>query len=318
MTHVVPHDLRDLPKAELHVHLEGSVRPATLEEFAARTGIAVPAFSSLASFIGTFSAAYETMTQPGDYRRMMREYCEDAVRSGVRYAEVQLRTVPRGYDCLDEAAEEAERQTDIEVRLVATAPRHLPVEVGWAMLEAARDCPRVVAMSLGGIEAGYPPEPFADLFAEARRRGLRSVPHAGEDAGAASIRRAIDALGADRIQHGISAIEDPALLRELVERGIPLDVCPTSNVRLGVAPSLRAHPIDALRRAGVRVSLNTDDPVLFASTVDGEYVRCVEEFGWGADDVAGVARTSIESCFADPGLCQDLLRDLAAYEGAAP
>ena len=313
-THVAPDDLRGLPKAELHVHLEGTVRPATLEELAAREGISIPPFSDLTTFIDTFSAAYQTMVQPGDYRRMMREYCEDAVRSGVRYAEVQLRTAPRAYDCLAEAVDEARRHTDITVRFVASIPRHLPLDAGWAMLDGARGCDEVVAVSLGGIEAGYPPEPFADVFAEARRRGLRSIPHAGEDTGPESIRGALDALRADRIQHGIRAVEDPALVRELADHGIPLDICPTSNVRLGVIGSYKAHPVRALWDAGVRVSVNTDDPGFFGCTPTGEYAIAGQLLDLDRGGYARLARNSVAGSFAPDALKAQVHAEIDDWE----
>ena len=301
-SHAVPRDLRDLPKAELHVHLEGAIRPATLEEFAAREGIHIPAFSDLRTFIDAFSAAYQTMVRPGDYRRMMREYCEDAVRSSVRYAEVQLRTAPRAYDCLAEAADEAQHHDDLTVRFVASIPRHLPIDVGWAMLDAARGCDDVIAVSLGGIEAGYPPAPFTAVFAEARRRGLRSIPHAGEDAGPESVRGAIDALNADRIEHGVRVVEDPSLMRELAERGIPLDVCPTSNVRLAVVDSYEAHPLEALWDAGIHVTINTDDPGFFSCDLVGEYAIAGRLLGLDRAGYARLARNSVDASFAPDAL----------------
>ncbi|HEX5480652.1 MAG TPA: adenosine deaminase [Dehalococcoidia bacterium] len=315
--HAVPHDLRDLPKAELHVHLEGSVRPATLEEFASREGISVPPFSDLTTFIDTFSAAYQAMVRPGDYRRMMREYCEDAVRSGVRYAEVQLRTAPRGYDCLAEAVEESQRHADITVRFVASIPRHLPLDAGWAMLDGARGCDEVVAVSLGGVEAGYPPEPFAELFAEARLRGLRSIPHAGEDAGPESIRGALDALGADRIQHGIRAVEDAALVRELAGRRIPLDVCLTSNVRLAVVGSYERHPLRTLWDAGVTVSVNTDDPGFFGCDIAGEYAIAGRLLGLDRAGYARLARNSLDASFAPDGLTSEMHAEIDDWEQRA-
>jgi adenosine deaminase len=312
--HAVPHDLRDLPKAELHVHLEGTVRPATLEEFAAREGISIPPFSDLPTFIDTFSAGYQAMVRPGDYRRMMREYCEDAVRSRVRYAEVQLRTAPRAYDCLAEALEEAGRHADITVRFVASIPRHLPLDAGWVMLDGASGCEDVVAVSLGGIEAGYPPEPFAELFAEARRRGLRSIPHAGEDAGPESIRGALDALGADRIGHGIRAVEDRALVLALAERGIPLDVCPTSNVRLGIVGSYEAHPLRALWDAGVRLSDNTDHPGYVGWTLTGEYSVAGRLLDLDRAGYARLARDSAEASFAPLPLKAGLRAEIDDWE----
>src|SRR5437870_10150158 len=240
----VPTDLAALPKAEVHIHLEGAIRPATLDEFCRRAGLNVPrTFSVLTGFIQAISGAWTAMMNAGDYARLVREYCEDAVRSGVRYAEVELVPGGRPYDCLGEAVEAASRQRDVVIRFVAGLNRDLPLELAWMMLEAAKGVPEVVAVGLGGAENGFPPEPFSALFAEARRRGLRSAPHAGEDAGPASVRGALDALGAERIQHGVRSVEDPALVAELAARGIPLAVCPTSNLRLGVVPSQigRAH-----------------------------------------------------------------------------
>jgi adenosine deaminase len=180
--------------------------------------------------------------------------------------------------------------------------------------------PSVVALSIDGNEAaaGRTGPRFAAAFAEARAAGLHCCAHAGESSGPEGVRDAIDVLGAERIDHGVRAVEDPALVRRLAADGIPLDICPTSNVRLGVAPTLALHPVEALRRAGVRVSLNTDDPVLFETTVDGEYDACADTFGWTEGSLAEVARTSIESSFAAAGLRQDLLRDLDAYLRSTP
>lgn len=193
-----PPDLAALPKAEVHIHLEGSVRSATLEEFSARAGISVPtSFDSLNSFVESFALAWSMMSSPGDYGRLVREYCEDVARVGVRYAELEMTTIGRSYDCMAEAVEAASRQSDVVVRFVVGLSRNLPVEIAWAMLEAAKDVPDVVAIGLGGPEAVYPPEPFREVFEEARRRGLHSAPHAGEDAGVEWMRGALDALEAD-------------------------------------------------------------------------------------------------------------------------
>src|SRR5207249_4180984 len=186
----VPTDLAALPKAEVHVHLEGSVRPATLDELCHRGRYVVPrTFHDLNGFIHAVSAAWTTMMQPGDYARLVREYCEDAARAGIRYAEVELVPGGRPYDCLGEAVEAASRQRD----------------------------------------------------------------------------------GAERIQHGVRAVEDPALVAELAARGIPLAICPTSNLRLGVVRSLDDHPLRDLWASGVRVSVNTDDPGFFGCDLVGEY-----------------------------------------------
>ena len=303
----VPPDLAALPKAEVHVHLEGTVRPATLEELCARTGLSVPrVFTDLPSFIEVYSCAWATMTTPGDYARLVREYCEDAARAGVRYAELELATAGRPYDCLAEAVEAASRQRDVVVRFVAGNARDLPVDIAWMMLEAARGVPEVVAIGLGGPEEGFPPGPFAALFAEARRSGLHAAPHAGEAAGPASIRSALDALGAERIQHGVRAVEDLALLAELVERQIPLAVCPTSNLRLGVVPSLDAHPLRRLWDAGAIVSVNTDDPGFFASDLVSEYAIAGRLLGLDRRGYARLAANSVDGSFAPAALKAEL------------
>jgi len=304
----VPPDLATLPKAEVHVHLEGTVRPTTLEELCNRTGLSVPrAFSDLPSFIAVFSCAWATMTTPGDYGRLVREYCEDAVPAGVRYAELELTTSGRPYDCLGEAVEAASRQRDIIVRFVAGNARDLPLEIAWMMLEAARDVPEVVGIGLGGPEEGFPPEPFAPVFAEARRQGLHSAPHAGEAAGAASIRSALDALAAERIQHGVRAVEDFALLAEIVERQVPLAVCPTSNLRLGVVSALDAHPLRRLWDAGALVSVHTDNPGFFGSDLLGEYAIAGGLLDLDRRGYARLAANSAAASFAPAALKAELL-----------
>lgn len=310
----VPADLAALPKAEVHIHLEGSVRPATLEDFCARTGVTVPrSFTNLNTFVEAFSFAWSAMSSPGDYSRMVREYCEDAIRAGVRYAELELGTIGRSFDCLAEAAEEAARQRDIMVRFVIAVPRNFPIEIAWASLEAAMGVPAVVAIGLGGPEDGYPPEPFAELFREARRRGLHAAPHAGEDVGPASIRGALDSLKPDRIQHGIRAVEDPALVKRLADEGVPLAVCPTSNIRLGVVPSLDEHPLRQLWEAGVIVSVNTDDPGFFACDLLGEYAIAGRLLALDREGYARLARNSIESSFAPEHVKAELLSAIGAW-----
>jgi adenosine deaminase len=302
-----PADLARLPKAELHVHLEGTVRPATLEELCARTGISVPrTFTDLPTFVQVFSCAWATMTTPGDYARLVREYCEDAARAGVRYAEVELTTAGRPYDCLAEAVEAASKQRDVVVRFVAGNARDLPLDIAWMMLDAARGVAEVVAVGLGGPEEGFPPEPFRELFAEARRRGLHAAPHAGEAAGPASNRGALDALGAERIQHGVRAVEDLALLAEIVERQVPLAVCPTSNLRLGIVPSLDAHPLRRLWDAGAVVSVHTDDPGFFGCDLLTEYEVAGRLLDLDRRGYARLAANSVDGSFAPAALRTEL------------
>jgi adenosine deaminase len=313
--HIPPADLAALPKAELHVHLEGSVRPATLEEFASRSGVRIPrTFTSLDTFVEMYMLAWRTMTEPGDYARLVREYCEDAVRCGVRYAEIQMPTIGRTYNNLGEALDEGAKQRDITVRFMIDVPRSLPVEVGWAMLEAAKGAAEVVAIGLGGPESTFPPEPFGELFMEAKRRGLRSAPHAGEDAGVASVRAALDVLGAERIQHGVRSVEDAALVRELAERGVALAACPTSNVLLGVVSAIEAHPLRELWDAGVLVSVNTDDPGFFDCDLVGEYAIAGRLLGLDRAGYARLARNGVESSFAPEDVRAQLRSEVDDWE----
>ena len=309
-----PWDLHALPKAELHVHLEGAVRPATLEEFAARNGVSIPrSFDSLNTFVEMYMLSWRTMTEPGDYARMLREYCEDAARSGIRYAEIQMPTIGRPHDHFAEAVEAAQRQRDVAVKFIIDVPRSLPVEVGWAMLEKAKGHDDIVAIGFAGPEAEFPAEPFAELFAEARRRGLRSVPHAGEDAGPESVRAALDSLDADRIQHGVRVVEDPALLAEIAERRIPLAVCPTSNLLLGVCKTIEEHPLRELWDAGVTFSVNTDDPGFFGCDLTGEYAIAGRLLGLDRGGYAKLALNSVEGSFAPEELKGGLRRDITDW-----
>lgn len=311
---LVPPDLAELPKAELHVHLEGTARPATLEEFISRSALPIPrSFTDLNSFVDMYGRIWATMTQPGDYARLVREYCEDAARAGIRYAELSLATAGRPYPCLVEAIEAAAKQHDVVIRFMVDIPRSLPLDVGWFMLDAAKGAEDVVAIGLGGPEDAFPPQPFAPLFDEARRRGLRSAPHAGEDAGPDSIRGALDALNAERIQHGIRAVEDPGLMAELAERRIPLAVCPTSNVLLGVAPSLDAHPLRRIWEASVVVSVNTDDPGYFGCDLVGEYAIAGRLLALDREGYGQLALNSIEGSFAPETLKAEFRTQIADW-----
>ncbi|MEX1254052.1 MAG: adenosine deaminase [Dehalococcoidia bacterium] len=301
----VPRDLADLPKAELHVHLEGTVRPATLEEMAGREGTSIPrSFNDLNSFVESYTLATQVMTARGDYARLVREYCEDAVRAGVRYAELEISpAVTRGVQHrIAEAAETAAQQRDVTVRLILGLGRLMDPAIALPALDVVKELPGFVGLGLGGPEEGFTNDPFVEVFAEARRRGLRSVPHAGENDGPASVRSALDTLGAERIQHGVRAAEDPALVEHLAGRRIPLAVCPTSNLLLNVAPSIEEHPLRDLWEAGVVVSINTDDPGFFGCDLVGEYAIAGLALGLDRAGYAQLARNSVEGSFAPEAL----------------
>jgi aminodeoxyfutalosine deaminase len=286
------------PKIELHVHLEGTVRPATLLEIARRNDVALPAdtveeladlyrFRDFAHFIEVWVMTTGALRTAEDFRQVVVDYAQEAAGHGAVYiegifspAEPAMRGVPweEVFEGYCDGAQDARELHGVEVRLTPDIPRGFP-------LDAAEDTARyaieyrergVVGIGLGGLEAQFPPEPYEDAFALARAGGIASVPHAGEVAGVPSIRGALEALGADRIRHGIRAVDDPGMVRELAGRGTVLDVCPISNLRTGAVGSLAEHPLPQLVGAGVRCSLSTDDPAMFDTDLGREYDAVIE------------------------------------------
>ncbi|TMK93692.1 MAG: adenosine deaminase [Actinobacteria bacterium] len=278
------------PKIELHVHLEGTVRPATLLEIARRNDYPLPAdtveglaelyeFHDFAHFIEVWVLTTNALQTERDFRQVVVDYAAEAASHGAVYvegifspAERARRGVPWDeiYSGFRDGADEARELHGVEIALTPDIPR------GFT-LDEARETVRyalrygMAGVGLGGLEAEFPPEPYAEVFRNARAEGLASVPHAGEVVGPVSIWGALDALEADRVRHGIRAIEDPALVRELVARQIVLDVCPISNLRTGAVPSLEAHPLPRLLEAGVLCSISTDDPAMFDTDLTRDY-----------------------------------------------
>jgi aminodeoxyfutalosine deaminase len=277
------------PKIELHVHLEGTVRAHTLKEIAQRNEYALPddlealyAFRDFRHFIEVWILTTNALQTAEDFRQMVVDYAGEAASHGAVYLEgifSPAERVRRGvawqaaYEGVCDGAQEARELHGVEVRLTPDIPRGFTQEEAHATVEwAARYRDRgVVGVGLGGLEAEYPPEPYAEVFALARSLGLGSVPHAGEVAGAASVRGALEALGADRLRHGIRAVEDAGLVHELAGRGTVLDVCPLSNLRTGAVASLDEHPLPQLVAAGVRCSISTDDPAMFDTDLSRDY-----------------------------------------------
>jgi aminodeoxyfutalosine deaminase len=270
----------------------------------------------LNSFIESYLLSWQTMTEPGDYARLVREYCEDAARSGIRYAELQMAMIGRPYDQLAEAVEEAQRQPDVVVRFIIDVPRALPVEVGWAMLEKAKGIDDVVAIGLGGPEDGYPAGLFTELFAEAKRRGYKSAPHSGEDTGADAVQHTIDTLAPERILHGVRSVEDESVVKQLVDQNIALALCPTSNLLLGVTPTIEQHQLRELWDAGVTFSVNTDDPGFFDCDLTGEYAIAGRLLGLDRSGYAKLARDSVETSFAPDELKEEMHAAIADWERA--
>ena len=309
-------DLLSLPKAHLHLHLEGGMRPTTLEERAEHYGIPVPpitGFGSFAAFSSMYVAACDVLRTDDDLIRLVDEVVDDAAMAGAMWIEPAIyaphhlqRLGPVDHIIevtLDALAAAAER-TGVGTGLMVAADRTLDPSDAVAQAEVAvRFADQgVVAFGLANDEAPWPPEPFAQAFAMARDAGLLSTPHAGELAGPASVVGALDALGADRIQHGVRAIEDPELVKRLADEGVCLDVCPSSNVLLSVVPSIEAHPLAALLAAGVRCSLNADDPLLFGPGLLDEYELARTQLGLDDAQLADIARSSIEASGAPDDL----------------
>jgi aminodeoxyfutalosine deaminase len=281
------------PKIELHVHLEGTVRPHTLLEIARRNDYALPAdtvegvaklydYRDFAHFIEVWILTTNALRTREDFRQIVVEYAAEAAEHGAVYLEGVFSPAERARRGVDwdemfagycDGAQEARERQGIEVRLTPDIYRGATDEEADRVVDYSvryRD-QGVVAVGLGGLEAEYPPEQYAAVFDRVRGEGLGSVPHAGEVAGPESIRGALDALGADRIRHGIHAVDDPELVAELRDREIVLDVCPISNVRTGAVASLQEHPLRQLVQAGVRCSISTDDPAMFDTDLTREY-----------------------------------------------
>ena len=281
------------PKAELHVHLEATVRPETLLEIARRNDFALPAdtpegirnlyrYRNFDHFIEVWILTTNALQTAGDFRQVVVDYAAEAKKHGAVYIEGIFSPIERTWRGVSwddlfsgycDGAQEAKELHGVEVLLTPDVTRGAPVEYGFELVRQAVKYKErgIVGIGLGGEEALYPPEKFIDVFALVREEGFGSVPHAGEVAGPESVRGALDALHADRVRHGIRAVEDPALLEELAERRVVLDVTPLSNLRTGVVPSLREHPLPDLIAAGIPCTVSTDDPEMFDTDLTREY-----------------------------------------------
>ncbi len=309
--------VRSLAKAEVHVHLEGCFEIADLVALAAAAGEPLPrppfemfrfaGFDEFLEFLSWSCGLVRTPTQAADaaYR-----YAERAARSGVTGADVIVNPTHWGHwhrdldgltAALDAGFTEAEQDGLPTVGLCLSIMRQQSAAEATELVEWMIDArpERVVALSVDGNEAlsGPTGERFADAFQRAGAAGFGRTVHAGESSGPDGVRDAITLLGADRIDHGVRSIDDADLIAELVDRDIALGVCPSSNITLGLYPDLESHPIDRLRRAGVAVSVNTDDPAFLGTDLVTEYRRCIDTFGWDAGTVEAVAATSTAACF---------------------
>ncbi len=310
----------DLPKVELHLHHEGAAPPAFIRQLAHEkkidlSGIFTPDggydFKDFTHFLSVYEAASTVLTGPEEFRRLTLAILEESAANGVVYSETFLSPDFCGggdlhgwrdyLAAIQDAADEAEAKHGIVLRGVVTCVRHFgPDKAKAAALCAAETAGDwIVGFGMGGNEGVGQQGDFGWSFDCAREAGLRLTTHAGEFAGPDSVRDAVRVLGVERIGHGVRAIEDPDLVHELADRGTTLEVCPGSNIVLGLYPNFASHPIARLRDAGVKVTVSTDDPPFFHTTMRREYEMLQQAFGWDKDDFAALNETALDAAFCD-------------------
>ncbi len=325
-----------LPKAELHVHHVGSASPRIVAELAARHAGTTPVpadpalladyftFTNFAHFIEVYLTVVDLVRDPADVWTLTYEIAGDLAGQQVRYAELTVTpysSVTRGIapEAFCEAIEDARRRAradyGVELAWCFDIPGEAGVEAAAITLDVAlRQRPDgLVSFGLGGPEIGVPRAPFAPYFAQARAAGLHSVPHAGESTGPQTVWDALRELGAERIGHGIAAAADPALMQHLADHDITLEICPTSNVRTRSVPDLATHPLPDLVRAGVPVTINSDDPPMFGTTLNREYGVAAELLNLDASGVADLARAAVRASFLGTADQTRLQQEIDAY-----
>lgn len=324
-----------MPKVELHVHLEGSVQPSTLLEIARRNDVRLPAstieeladwyrFRDFGHFIDIYATAARALRTPADVELIAREFLEGQARQNIRYSEVtytaltQYRNHGMAFEdqleALNRARRWGEKVHGVSMGIVIDIPRGpAPKTVEETMMVArwvvAGHGDGVVALGLGGMETGFPASDFVAPFDYVYERGIPAVPHAGEADGATSVRQAVDLLHAARIGHGIRCTEDPTLVEELRDRRIPLEVCPTSNVRLGIVDRMEHHPVRALIDAGLVVTVSSDDPPMFNTSLTDEYLALEKYLGFTADELEQLALNSVHASFLSPEVRDSMAAD---------
>lgn len=314
--------VRSLPKAELHLHIEGTLEPELAFHLARKHGVRLPYanvaelraaydFGNLQAFLDIYYAVAEVLRDADDFYRLAIGYMQRAHEQGVVHAEIffdpqthTARGIPFGTAVagLNRALVEAQRRFGMTHRLIACFLRHLSAEEARRTLdEVLEHRDSITAVGLDSSEAGHPPAKFAAVFRHAREQGLLTVAHAGEEGPPAYIREALDLLAVRRIDHGVRCEEDPALVQRLVAERIPLTVCPLSNVKLGVFDRMEQHNLKRLLEAGVRVTVNSDDPAYFGGYVLENYLAAQRALALSREQLATLARNSIAGSFLDEG-----------------
>src|ERR1700722_16240956 len=334
----MPIDFNHLPKIELHCHLDASVRVSTVAELGRKIGLSLPTplepalvapecCVDLADYLVRIDLALEVMQHRDHLVRIAREIVEDLAADGAIYGEIRFAPqlhLRNGLDmqevlnAVHEGLQQGEQQTGMKTGLIVCCLRH---ESGERSLEiatlAVNNRDKVCALDLAGDEARFIGAPHADAFALAKREGLRRTVHAGEAAGADSIREAIDLLGAERIGHGVRIIESADLEERAKTIRLPLEMCPLSNVQTRATNSLAEHPIDRLFRKGLRVTVNTDCRTVSLTTLTKEFERLENTFHWGLPEFHKCQRNSAEAAFVTDEVRADLIRRLTAAKAAS-
>ncbi|MCT8161541.1 adenosine deaminase [Pseudoruegeria sp. SHC-113] len=323
----------DLPKVELHLHIEGAAPPAFIKGLAQEKGVNLTgvfderghyAFSDFWHFLKVYEAATEVLKTPEDFGRLTRAVLEESAANGVIYTEAfispdfcgggDLGAWREYVHAIEEAAKAAEAADGIILKGIVTPVRHFGPEKAKKSARCAAETVGsfITGLGMGGDEKAGKPGDFAYAFDMAREAGLRLTCHAGEWGGPESVRQALDDLKVERIGHGVRAIEDPALVERLAEDGIVLEVCPGSNVALGLYKKWQDHPIERLRAAGVKVTVSTDDPPFFHTTMKHEYDRLADTFGWDDGSFAEINLTAARAAFCDEETRAALIKRLEA------
>ena len=327
--------IRRLPKAELHLHIEGTLEPQMMFDLAARNGYELPYpdvasvaaayhFRNLQSFLDIYYQGAAVLQTPQDFYDLITAYFDRAAADGVRHAEIffdpQTHTERGiGFEVFMEGFRsgiaDARSRHGISADLILCFLRHLGGKAALATIQAAEPhLDGVIAVGLDSSEVGYPPEISAAAYGHAHPLGLRAVAHAGEEGPPEYVTGALDTLGVERIDHGVRSIEDGALTARLRSERIPLTVCPLSNVSLRVVDRLSDHPLPRMMEEGLLVSVNSDDPAYFGGYVGENYSAVADDLGFGEQRLALLAANSIESSFLPPGRKQELLEEIESVE----
>jgi adenosine deaminase len=328
-----------MPKAELHLHIEGALEPELMIEIGRRNGVELPwpdaesarrayDFRDLQSFLDSYYRATSVLIREEDFYDLTTAYLRKAASQHVRHAEVffdpqthtargiAIETVIRG---IEGALRDAHRNLNLSTKLIMCILRHLSEREGMEIFRQALPWRHsITGIGLDSAERNNPPSKFRNLFELARREGFMTVAHAGEEEGAASVREALDILQISRIDHGVRCMEDERLVAELVRRQIPLTVCPLSNIRLRVFPSMQAHNLKRMLQRGLCVSINSDDPAYFGGYVNENYIEAADALGFERSDIVQLARNSFIASSLDTIQKQLYLNELQRYDEETP